>query len=263
MIPSPPLLKFGAYRDYRLQLSLAATLFAVGCGGTTCFVGIINPPNNSLTVAAGTPPPVCALPQGTAMVNVTGNMPVACGNCAAAQQISHAYLSVSGIEVHPGAVADENSPEWREIAPDLGENPRIFDLVQVTEVQDQPPPFEVNGDIPAGTYYKLRLHLVQVSPAGTQMREFAAANRCTASGRASCIVNADGSSQAIDTLDGSAFLTVQTTVPWVVHAGKSNLQRIEFRSEWLPQKAANGSIVLAPLLRGQVVAQTYSDPVKP
>jgi Domain of unknown function (DUF4382) len=262
MLPSFRFLKFGVYKANPLSLSLAAVLFAAGCGGTTCFVGIINPPNNSLTVAAGTPAPVCSLSQPAALVNITGNMPVSCSNCAASQQVSHAYLYVSGIEVHRGVAADENAPDWLELAPDLMKNPRLFDLVENSEAQDHPPPFEVNGNIPAGAYYQVRLHLVQASPSEAQTEEFTAANRCTATGRASCIVDADDSSHVIEMLDGREFLNVQTTVPWVVHAGKSNLLQIQFQTEWLLQKTAKGSVELVPLLHGQVTAETYSDPVK-
>jgi hypothetical protein len=255
MLSSGRLAKSAIFRPHSVLILFAAMLFVAGCG-TSCFVGIINPPNNSLTLPAGTLPPVCSSSQPMAALKVVGSMAAACTDCATAQEWSHAYLYLGGIELHPGTVADENSPDWQELAPDLGQHPRFIDLIENAQRQDMVLPLEVTGDIPSGTYYQLRLHLARVLHSESQTEELSAANRCAVTARANCLVNADNSNHVLRTLDGDEFLSVQMTVPLEVRVGHLNQIRIQFRPEWLLQRNASGAIELSPVLHGEVVVES-------
>ncbi|HEY2117770.1 MAG TPA: DUF4382 domain-containing protein [Candidatus Acidoferrum sp.] len=230
-------------------------LFAGGCNNS-CFVGVINPPNNSLTVVASTPPPVCSLSQTMTAVKVVANMVPSCANCAASQQVSHVYLYLSGIELHPGTVADENSLDWQELAPDLAKQSRLVDLAGEPASHAFAMPFEVTGHVPAGTYYQLRLRLSPAVTSRSQSAESAGANPCAASGHASCLVNADGNVHALQAVDGHEYMSVQLNSPLDVRPGRLNQIDMQLRPEWSLRKTSAGSVELAPFIQGEVVGNS-------
>ena len=88
----------------------------VGCGNI-CFVGFFNSNNNSnsSTVLVGGVSPACSLPRSTIAVKAVAHLVHACTGCSTSHQVTHLHLLLSGLELHPAAVADENSPEWQEL----------------------------------------------------------------------------------------------------------------------------------------------------
>ena len=238
----------------RLVLALGLTIiFAGGCHDT-CFFGIVNPPNNSLTVVGGsTTPSACSLPQTTTAMKVTGNIVRGCTNCASSEQVSHVYMFVSGVELHPGAVADAHSADWLEIAPELAQNPRFVDLAEIPALEPHGLSLNISGRIPVGTYYQIRLRLADSSR--SDLAELSAAKACVFATRSGCLVNADGSVHEIETLDGEGFLSVQTAIPIDLRAGQENQLKIQFRPEWLLQQTSGNRMKLSPVLHGEIVAE--------
>ena len=159
-------------------------------------------------------------------------------------------LTISGVELHPGAVADEDSPDWQEIAPELAREPLLLQLTPHSHADSVVLPTTISGHIPAGTYYQLRLHLA--NPESLQSTQLASKNSCPAAG-ASCLFTANGDLHALRSPDGSRYLRLVTTSPIYVRAGQQKLLRIELTPEWLLQKSSTGSLDVAPLLRGRIL----------
>src|SRR5689334_22982088 len=121
-LPFPGTLNVGVF-----LISLALLVSVEGCSNS-CFVGVINPPNNTLTVAAGNPQPVCAQLQPMVAMKVVAHLAQPCTNCSPSRQVTEVHLLLSGMELHSGTIADENSPEWQELAPDWARQPQWIDL---------------------------------------------------------------------------------------------------------------------------------------
>ena len=238
---------------------IAAFMFLpiAGCNSDTCFVGVINAPNSGVVIGTGNLPAVCSGLQTPAAMSVTVQLPPVCTGCSATRQVSSVHLTVSGIEMHPGMVADENSPDWQEIAPEAAKHP--VQLALQLELPKDPASSgavmatTISGRIPAGRYYQLRLRLVDL--ASSQSMQLSAKNSCGAAG-ASCLVTKDGELHALRTLDGTQYLRVAISSPIDVHAGQPNPLRIELSPEWLLQNSSSGVVEVAPLLRGHLVSKT-------
>lgn len=234
---------------YLLLLSMVA-----GCNNS-CFVGVINPPNNSLTVSIGNPPPVCSLAQPKAAVKVVAHLAQACAFCSASRQVTHVHLLLSGMELHPGAVAEEDSSEWQELAPDWARQPQWVDLGEHLSSSGVAIPLNETEQVSAGTYYQLRLRLAHPPLQDSGLPR--AASRCS-SFDSSCIVTADGSFYQLQSLDGHPYLQVEAISPIDLRTNQPNRLRIELRPEWALQSPSSGVLDLVPLLRGQVFIESSS-----
>jgi hypothetical protein len=232
-------------------------LFIVaGCG--SCFTGVINPPNNSPTVPMvnGNPLPACLpLPPPSIAVKAVAHLAPACAGCSAALQVTHVHLLLSGMELHPGAAADENSPEWQELAPNWVRQPQWVDLLEDSASSDVAVRLNVTGQIPAGSYYQLRLRLAQPSSQGVE--ELGGESHCSLAG-ASCVVTADGSLHSLQTVDGHPYIGAEGMFPIDLRADQSNQLRIELRPEWALHILPTGVLDDVPLLRGYVVIESSS-----
>ncbi len=234
---------------------MATTFFAAGCNNT-CVFGVVNPPNNSATIVGGSSlSSVCSEVAPITGVTVGGSLGAGCVNCAASAQLTHVYLAVSGVELHPSAVADRNSPEWQEVAPELAEQPRLVDLVTNSTREEEAFPLEVSGRIPAGAYYQVRLKLSEAAALPPETAELLRAKGCRSAARSGCVVNADGAVHELQTLDIQGFFVVQTILPVDVRAGRENRVQLQFHPEWVLKQSATGAIELAPLLEGEVIVR--------
>ena len=240
---------------FLLLLMPIALLLIGGCNGTTCFVGVINPPNNSLTVTSGNTPSVCSIPQVQALVQITAQLAPPCNGCSSSRQVSQVHLMISGIEMHPGAVADENSPEWQEVAPELARQLLSIDL-PANSATDSPIPVALgSGRVPVGTYYQLRLRLAETSD--EQSRLLAAADLCNLRGR---LTSADGLHHPVCAVDGSQYLGLTISSGLTVRSGQMNVVRLELSPEWLLQNGSAGTFKVAPILRLHQAADVQGPP---
>ena len=153
-----------AWQNLALLAQLACSWFwdrarlVSGCNNT-CVFGVVNPPNNSVTVVGGNSvASVCSQAPITG-VTVGANVVSTCTNCATSQQLTHAYLVVSGIEFHSSVISDANSPDWQEIAPDLAQHPQLVDLVSGSAAEEVHVGLGIAGRIPVGEYDQVRLKL--------------------------------------------------------------------------------------------------------
>lgn len=226
--------RFSVFRTI-LPLSLAsAVVFLAGCNGTTCFVGIINGGNTGVIVNSGNVPAACTSPQIPPVVAMNVHLTPACFGCSSSRQVSNAHLIVTGIALHPSAIADETSPDWQELSPSLKQHPQQLELTQDPSTDKQGLPGVISGQIPAGSYYRLRLYLAE----------------------ASSLDSADGRTYPLLTQDGRYQLEVQLNSPIVVSNGRVNEIRVELQPEWALVKTAAGTVEVAPQLLGHVEALT-------
>jgi hypothetical protein len=214
-------------------------LFLAGCYGTTCFVGVINPPNNSLTINTGYTPSSCVVPRVQSAVEIVTQLAPACEGCSSSRQVSRVHLLLTGIQLHPGAAAEGNYPGWEEVEPNLAQEPLWIELKENSAAESRISSARVSGLIPAGTYYQVRLRLADPSQAAnTPPFERGPCG----SGGGSCVIGADGTSH----------LRIAVTSPLEVRAGRTNVLHLELRPEWLLQNGSTGAVEVAPLLHGRI-----------
>lgn len=230
-------------RLFLLVLVPIALVLMAGCNGTTCFAGIINGPNNSLIVTSGNGPSVCSIPQVQALVQVAAQLAPSCIGCSSSRRVSQVHLVLRGIEMHPGAVADENSLEWQEIAPDLARQPLRIDLSGDSATDSSIPVALGSGRVPIGTYYQIRLRLAEMSD---EQATLSGADLCNLGG---CVTSADGVHHPVRSVDGSLYLRVTIPSGLMVRGGQTNVVRLELSPEWLLQNGSAGAVEVAPTLR--------------
>jgi len=91
-----------------------------------------------------TDPPSCAFPNGS---------------------FDHVWVTVRSVQAHTSATADDNTPGWQELAPQLANNPMQIDLFGLANgcVLAQ---LGSNTALPVGTYQQIRLLLVPDNTSG-------------------------------------------------------------------------------------------------
>jgi hypothetical protein len=143
-------------------LSCAAILMFLAlpsCGGNSCLIVTFNDPG-----------PISTGNKSCALTQATGNVSVRIGATAPstagpmAPNLLHIFVTLQGIEAHSIATANENSPGWEELAPDLAREPVQFDLMA------QPAPSCASNSISrafvaAAPYRQVRLRLIGNHPA--------------------------------------------------------------------------------------------------
>ncbi len=225
---------------------------ATGCGNN-CFGGFFNPYNNTPGVPTSNLTFTCSQARPMTAVKTVAHLVQACTGCSGSRQVTHLHLLLNGIELHPSVVADENSPEWQELAPEWARHPQWVDLVEDAAANDAEHSPIVTGQIPAGTYYLMRLHLAQ--PFSQHVEQMQTENHCS-SIDAGCAVTADGGIHLLQTLDGHPYLRVEATSPIELRSDQPNLLRIELRPEWALQVSSSGVLDVQPLLRGRVLIES-------
>jgi Domain of unknown function (DUF4382) len=160
-----------------------------GCGNS-CFAGFSNNGTGVIVIKAGNPPPACSLTQGNGTMQVVAVKSAVCESCPATNRLQHVFVTLQGIKLHSSAIADANSPDWLEIAPQLANEPRQIDLMG-----DPAPEMLVEmAAVPAGTYHQVRLLFLGDSDgyAGKLLPE----NACGQE-QHNCVVMADGRVQPL------------------------------------------------------------------
>jgi len=190
----------GATRACPPGLLTAALLFwvtATGCNNT-CFRFTSNPSTGTLVIKVSDAKPTCTLSKanGIVVLNVSASPMPSAGS--GPSSIQHIFVSLWGIEAHPGTIADEDSPDWQELAPQLAQQPVQIDLMARTDDQCPPGSFS-EAAVPAGVYRQIRLRLVPSQPATSE--PVPEENACGSVGF-NCIVTADGRIRPL-ALDGA------------------------------------------------------------
>src|SRR5262249_54142181 len=117
---------------WRFLLSL--TCFAVLLGGcnNACFVFTSNPGTGTININVDDPKQTCTLRKLNGTVRVLTHTVSLCSFCSPSTRIAHLFVSLTGIEVHASAIAEDESSDWQEMVPHLADQPRQFDLVSPT-----------------------------------------------------------------------------------------------------------------------------------
>src|SRR6266852_7400256 len=120
---------------------LVATVLGVGCGGTTKVQGTLP----GTVVVSISDPPSCMAPNGSST------------------SFTSVFITVRSVQAHIDPKADDNSSEWRELAPQLASQPMQIDLFATPTncVLAQ----LGSASLPVGSYQQIRLLLVSNNPA--------------------------------------------------------------------------------------------------
>ena len=159
------------FRAFLLWLAGAAGFVAlavsvVSCGGGKLATQGGSPGTGSITVNLSDPPS-CAFPNGT---------------------FDHVYVTIRSVQANMSATADDNSPGWQELAPQLNSAPIQIDVFSLASNGCLLKTLGSNSALPAGTYQQLRLLLV---PNTGAMGALPANNPCAGQGF-NCVVLHDG-----------------------------------------------------------------------
>ena len=116
-------------------VALAAVL--AGCGGSS-FTGFTGSGMGTINVSI-TDPPSCKVPNG---------------------DFEHVYVTIRSVQAQTSATADDNTPGWQELAPQLNSQPMQIDLFAAGPNACLLTMLGSNAALPAGTYQQIRLLLL-------------------------------------------------------------------------------------------------------
>jgi hypothetical protein len=188
-----------------------------GCG-TTCFAGFWNGSGSAVAVSNSSCPFTPAT--GSVVVQISTTSAILASPIPSPHEVQHIFITLRGIEAHPGKVADGDSPDWRELAPDLASHPMQLDLLAVNG-DSRSSAFvghaSVSATVPADEYRQLRLRLMPLHPSTEDPTP--ENNACGHIGW-SCIVFADHSISPLD------FESVPVKSRWSAERGNDNLFRV-------------------------------------
>src|SRR6267142_6266742 len=230
------LLKKLPARYFALSLVMAVvTVYFVSCGGNP-----ITPPSLSMGTVSATisDPPSCMPPNGHFM---------------------HVFITVSSVQVHTSATADDNGPGWQELAPKLASSPMQIDLFSKPDTTCVLAQLG-SASLPVGTLQQIRLILLSNTPAAGAA--VPSPNSCAGNGF-NCVVLDDGtihelalSSQANTGLKIPPGQIVGG--PIQVTAGQSVDLNIDFNACASIVREGNGKYRLKPTLTAQQVSTNNS-----
>jgi len=167
--------------QYALLSALIFTVLSLAGCGSNCYSGFIN---GGLQINTASPPSACSQTkaQGTARTAIV-SVP-SCESCTSSARVEHLYVTLRGVKLLPSAIADQNSPDWVEIAPQLADYPRQVDLIG----DSAPELLAESPTIPAESYRQVRLEFLP--DAHAEGGEFHGKSECGTTLR-NCIVMGD------------------------------------------------------------------------
>jgi Domain of unknown function (DUF4382) len=166
-----------------------ATLFLslglIGCDTNSCILIVSNPGSGGGTISGNGPN--CSL-NTTTTVSMQITSFLAPPAPEGQPRIQHVFVTLRGIDANPNATADENSPDWQDLAPTLSKEPMQIDLLShPSDSCDANISTRVSA--PAVAYRQLRLRLSSNQPDTTD--PVLQQNSC-GSAAFNCVVTSDG-----------------------------------------------------------------------
>jgi len=223
-----------------VALSVAMVVVGFGCGG------------------GSTPPMVTT---GTGSVVVTLSDPPSCAAPSGAAKIpdgsfSNVWITIRSIQAHISATADDNSPGWQELAPQLNSAPAQVDLLHLPAQGQCLLEHLGSASLPAGDYQQIRLILLaNASPSGSAP----ANNACASLGSVfNCVVDGAGTHTLNLSSEANTGLKIPPGQvmggPIHVAEGQSVDLNIDFNTCASILKEGNGEFRLKPTLTAGVVS---------
>jgi len=162
----------------------------VGCSNY-CFVFVSNPGGS---VSTGSNTPSCQLntSTGTVSLRITASPTPSAQSTPTptSTTIQHIFVTLRGIEATPSAIPNDDSPDWRELAPQLATQPQQLDLLALCAGScDETQHTFADVAVPADAYRQIRLRLSPNQPATDE--SVPEQNACGSVGF-NCVVTADG-----------------------------------------------------------------------
>ena len=203
---------------------LLLCLAVSGCG-KTCFSGFFNGSTSGISVSNSSCPLIKAT--GAVIVQLSAASPPSADSAAftpplalprpspgaSPSNVQHIFVTLRGIEAHPDTIAEEDSPAWQELAPDLSAHPVQLDLLAplapsapLTLIGDSgslglPDDAIVPATVTADEYRQLRLRLLPRNPSPDD--PIPESNACGDVGW-NCIVFADRSARPLEFADAAS-----------------------------------------------------------
>src|SRR6266481_416627 len=223
-------------RYFALSLVMAVvTVYFVSCGGNP-----IMPPSLSMGTVSATisDPPSCMPPNGHFM---------------------HVFITVSSVQAHTSATADDNGPGWQELAPLLASSPMQIDLFSKPDTTCVLAQLG-SASLPVGNLQQIRLLLLSNSPAAGAA--VPSPNACAGQGF-NCVVLDDGTIHelALSSQDNTGLKIPPGQIvggPIQVTAGQSVDLNIDFNACASIVQEGNGTFRLKPTLTAGVVSTNNS-----
>jgi Domain of unknown function (DUF4382) len=207
----------------------------------------------TINIKAGDPKPTCMLSTANGTVRVLTHTVSTCSSCSTSSRITHIFVSVRGIEVHPSAIADDAAPDWQELMPLLQGQPLQFDLVSVAANRGARLPLGEGVTIPADVYRQLRLRFVPNQP--TSKDPVPEKNACGGTGF-NCVVSEDGRTYPL-LFDGAPpefRLTSERIAGGVllIPPDSNSDLVVDFQVSWALSSFVGEGVRLLPVLIGSV-----------
>jgi hypothetical protein len=167
----------------------------VGCNNY-CFEFVSNP-GGSISTSTNTPSCQLNTATGTVRLRVIPSPPPTAE--ATPTTIQQIFVTLRGIEATPSAIPDDDSPNWRELAPQLATQPAQLDLLAhcADSCEEKQNTF-ADVAVPAEAYRQIRLRLSPNQPATDE--PVPEENACGSVGF-NCVITADGGIRPL-VLDG-------------------------------------------------------------
>ena len=233
-------------------LLLAAFLFGISLTGcnNTCFSFTSNPPTGTINIKAGDLKPTCTLTTANGTVRVLTHTVSTCSSCSTSSRIAHIFVSLRGIEIHPSANADDDSPDWQGLmVPEFATHPLQVDLISGTANRGAGKPLGEMTEVPARIYRQVRLRFAANQPVkGDPLLE---KNACGSAGF-NCVVMADGHILPL-LLDGDSpdlHITSDRKTSLLIPPDTDTDLVIELKPVWAWFSSADEGVRLLPALTG-------------
>ena len=166
----------------------------------------------------------------------------------------HVFVAIRSVQAHTSATADDNSPGWQELAPQLNTEPMQIDLLSAGQTACLLVTLGSNTALPAGTYQQIRLLLVSNDGGGGPVPS---TNACGNQGF-NCAVLQDGSIHELQ-LSSQANTGLKIPPgqiqggPITVKSGQDVDLNIDFNACASIIQQGNGKFRLKPVLTAEQV----------
>jgi len=219
-------------RDTRLDRTVALKILpavlllclaASGCG-YGCYSGFWNGNASGAAFSNSSCPLTKAT--GAVIVQMSAASATFPSPLASRRDVHHIFVTLRGIEARPSRVADEDSPTWQELAPDLAARPVQLDLLAPSaplDLSGNSPSLDVHvsanipATVPADEYRQVRLRLLPRDLAVDDL--IPESNACGNAGW-NCIVFADRSVRPLE------FDSATAEFPVPLEPGRNSLFRV-------------------------------------